>query len=63
MLCVRVLQAAMVYINTLMLHEIIHQSAWADRLTAEDRRELTLLVWAHVVPRGEIRLDRRELLE
>ena len=62
-LCLRVLQAAMVYINTLMLQQILHQPAWTDRLTTEDRRGLTPLIWGHVVPHGEIRLDMGRRLE
>jgi hypothetical protein len=29
----------------------------ADRLTAEDKRGLTPLFWAHVAPYGEVRFD------
>jgi TnpA family transposase len=62
-LCLRVLQAAMVYINTLMLQDILHHPVWADRLTAEDKRGITPLIWGHVVPHGEIRLDMGRRLE
>jgi TnpA family transposase len=62
-LCLRVLQAAMVYINTLMLQDILHQPAWTEQLTTEDRRGITPLIWAHVVPHGEIRLDMGRRLE
>jgi hypothetical protein len=31
--------------------------AWADRLTEEDRRALSLLLWGHVNPYGLFRLD------
>ena len=36
---------------------VLADQAWADRLTAEDRRGLTPLFWAHVAPYGEVRLD------
>ncbi len=62
-LCLGVLQAAMVYINTLMLQDILHHPAWADRPTAEDKRGITPLIWGHVVPHGEIRLDMGRRLE
>ena len=63
MLCLRVLQAAMVHINTLMLQNVLHQPAWAERLTSEDKRGITPLIWGHVVPHGEIRLDMGHRLE
>jgi TnpA family transposase len=62
-LCLRVLQAAMVYINTLMIQQILAQPAWADALSAEDKRGLTPLFWAHVLPYGNVRLDMTRRLE
>jgi TnpA family transposase len=56
-LCLRILQAALVYVNTLMVQDVLADPMWADRLTAEDRRGLTPLFWAHVAPYGEVRLD------
>lgn len=41
MLCLRVLQCALVYVNTLMLQDVLADDEWADALTAEDRRGLT----------------------
>ena len=55
--CLRILQAAMVYVNTLMLQDVLGDSTWADTLTPADRRGLTPLFWAHVLPYGEVRLD------
>ena len=56
-LCLRILQAALVYVNTLMVQDVLADEMWADRLTAEDRRGLTPLFWAHVAPYDEVRLD------
>jgi len=56
-LCLRILQAALVYVNTLMVQDVLADQTWADRLTPEDRRGLTPLFWAHVAPYGEVRLD------
>ena len=56
-LCLRILQAALVYVNTPMVQDVLADQAWADRLTAEDRRGLTPLFWAHIAPYGEVRLD------
>jgi hypothetical protein len=53
----RILQAALVYINTLMLQDVLAEDAWADMLTTEDRRGLTPLFWQHVLPYGEVKLD------
>ena len=57
MLCLRILQAALVYVNTLMVQDVLADEMWAHRLTAEDKRGLTPLFWAHVDPYGEVRLD------
>ena len=35
----------------------LSESAWADRMTAEDKRGLTPLVWGHVNPYGLFRLN------
>jgi TnpA family transposase len=56
-LCLRILQAALVYVNTLMVQDVLADQTWVDRMTAEDRRGLTPLFWAHVAPYGEVRLD------
>jgi TnpA family transposase len=55
-LCLRSLQGALVYV-TLMVQDVVANQTRADRLTAEDRRGLTPLFWAHVAPYGEVRLD------
>jgi len=56
-LCLRVLQAALVYVNTLMVQDVLADAAWADRLTLSDRRGLNPLFWTHVAPYGEVRLN------
>ncbi|WP_281154722.1 Tn3 family transposase [Streptomyces sp. HYC2] len=55
-LCLRILQASLVYVNTLTLQDILTEPAWAD-LGAADRRGLTPLFWNRVRPYGEARLD------
>ena len=62
MLCLRVLQTALVYVNTLMIQDVLADDAWSTALTTEDRRALTPLFWAHVAPYGEIKLDMRSRL-
>jgi len=56
-LCLRILQAALVYVNTLLLQDVLAESDWSEVLTAEDRRGLTPLFWQHVLPYGEVKLD------
>ena len=61
-LCLRVLQTALVYVNTLMVQDVLADDACSTALTNEDRRALTPLFWAHVAPYGEIKLDMRSRL-
>lgn len=56
-LCLHILQAAMVYINTLMIQDVLGETGWAGIVTDEDRRGLTPLFWTHVLPYGEVHLD------
>ncbi|MER5325093.1 Tn3 family transposase [Streptosporangium roseum] len=56
-LCLRILQAALVYINTLMLQDVLADPEWAQLLEPADQRGLTPLLWQHVQPYGEVRLD------
>jgi hypothetical protein len=57
MLALHILQAALVYVNTLMIQDILAEPEWAGVSTAEDRRGLTPLFWAHVRPYGVVRLN------
>jgi len=57
MLALHLLQNALVYINTLMLQRVLSEAAWATRLTVEDLRALTPLIYAHVSPYGHFLLD------
>ncbi|WP_051084968.1 Tn3 family transposase [Kribbella catacumbae] len=49
-LCLRVLQSALVYVNTLMVQDVLADAEWADKLTDVDHRGLTPLFWTHVAP-------------
>jgi TnpA family transposase len=57
MLCLHLLQISMVYINTLMIQRVLAEPAWARRLTKEDKRGLTPLIYGHVNPYGLFPLD------
>jgi TnpA family transposase len=41
MIALHILQAALVYVNTLMIQDILAEPEWAGVLTAEDLRGLT----------------------
>ena len=42
----------MVYVNTLMLQDVLAEDEWSQLLTSEDYRGLTPLTWAHVAMHG-----------
>jgi len=50
MLCLHLLQISMVYVNTLMLQEIIIENGWLSKLTVEDKRAVTPLLYGHINP-------------
>ena len=56
-LCLRIVQAALIYVNTLMLQDLLAEPEWNDVLTTEDQRGLTPLFWSHVLPYGEVKLN------
>jgi len=51
------LQVCMVYINTLIIQELLSDPVWANKLTLEDKRALTPLIHAHINPYGLFPLD------
>jgi TnpA family transposase len=57
MLSLHLLQVSLVYINTLMIQQVLAEPAWQDRLIAADLRALTPLLWAHINPYGTFALD------
>jgi TnpA family transposase len=56
-LCLHLLQSALVYINTLMIQDILDDPKQSVTLDAVDRRALTPLTYSHVNPYGEFNLD------
>ena len=56
-LSLHLLQICMVYINTLMLQQVLAEPWWGDCMGEEDRRGLTPLFYSHVNPYGEFKLD------
>ncbi len=61
-LSLHLLQICLVYINTLMIQQVIDRDAWTERLTPEDLRALTPLIYNHVTPYGRFRLDMTDRL-
>lgn len=56
--CLHLLQVCMVYINTLMIQEVLSDLAWRKiLLTLEGKRILTPLIHAHINPYGLFPLD------
>ncbi|MFB7333752.1 Tn3 family transposase [Streptomyces adustus] len=56
-LCLRILQSALVHVNTLMLQDILGEPEWADLLTPADLRGLTPLSSRHLhhpAPGGDL---------
>ena len=62
LLALHLLQIAMVYINTLMIQQVLTDETWWARMTLDDLRALTPLIYAHVTPYGTFKLDMQERL-
>jgi hypothetical protein len=59
-LSLHLLQAVLVYVNTLMIQQTIDDTGM--QLTDLDRRALTPLFWSHVNPYGTFTLDLKQRL-
>ena len=62
-LSLHLLQACLVYINTLMLQRVLVEPSWRARMSAEDHRAITPLIYAHVNPYGRFELNMDERLD
>jgi len=56
-LSLHLLQNCMVYINTLMIQQVLAQGKWYDIMGPEDFRALTPLIYNHINPYGSFDLD------
>src|SRR5208337_2681681 len=63
MLSLHLLQNCMVYINTLMMQQVLARPHWAGRLTPPDLRAVTPLIWEPVNPYGRFELDMETRLD
>ena len=54
-------QASLVYLNTRMVQSVLGDPVWAARLSSDDLRGLSPLIYTHINPHGrfEVDLDRR----
>ncbi len=63
MLSMHLLQISLVYIQTLMIQDVLKGLEWMNKMTKEDLRGLTPLIYSNVNPYGLIRLNMEERLE
>ncbi len=56
-LCLHLLQICLIYINTLMIQNVLADPAWMGRMAEEDFRALSPLIYNHVNPYGSFELD------
>ncbi|HTD20594.1 MAG TPA: Tn3 family transposase [Ktedonobacteraceae bacterium] len=62
MLSMHLLQVSLVYIQTLMIQDVLAEPEWMNKMTKEDLRGLTPLIYSNVNPYGLIRLNMAERL-
>jgi TnpA family transposase len=62
-LALHLLQISMVYVNTIMIQQIVKEKNWLERMTLEDKRAISPLIHAHVNPYGSFNLDMDERLD
>ncbi len=55
-LALHLLQICLVYVNTLMIQQVLHEPVWLSRMKAEDFRALTPLIYAQRKPWGYLSL-------
>jgi TnpA family transposase len=56
-LCLHLLQVSMVYINTMLIQEVLSDPAWKSRMTPTDWRAMSAMIHAHINPYGVFHLD------
>ncbi|MEV6324320.1 Tn3 family transposase [Nocardia sp. NPDC051787] len=56
--CLRMVQASLVYVNTLMIQDLLDDPDTGEILvTPADKRGVTPLFWEHILPYGEVKLN------
>lgn len=61
-LSLHLLQSCLVYVNTLMIQDVLSEPEWMKIIKPDDLRALTPLIWSHVNPYGTFRLNLDERL-
>lgn len=56
-LALHLLQSSLVYINTLMIQDVLSESYWFSLMQKDDFRAITPLLYKHVNPYGKFTLD------
>jgi len=59
-LSLHLLQICLVYVNTLMIQSVLGLPHWQRKLTENDYRAITPLIFSHVNPYGTFKLDMKE---
>ncbi len=62
MLALHLLQISLTFIQTLMIQDVLTEPAWMSKMTREDLRGLTPLIYSNVNLYGLIRLNMTERL-
>jgi hypothetical protein len=63
MLCLHLLQISLVYINTLLIQQVLSEPEWIQKMGPVELRALTPLIYAHINPYGVFRLNMKERLQ
>lgn len=63
MLCLHLLQMSLVYINTLLIQQVLSDPQWMQQMGPNELRALSPLIYAHVNPYGIFRLNMAERLQ
>jgi TnpA family transposase len=61
-LSLHLLQICLVYVNTLMIQDVLREPAWLSRMVWEDYRALSPLIYGHINPYGIFELDMESRL-
>ncbi|MGH3843499.1 MAG: Tn3 family transposase [Pseudonocardiaceae bacterium] len=62
-LALHLIQAAIGYLNTIMIQAVLRDPSWRDRLTEVDRHGLSALFWTHLNLYGRFELDMNTHLD
>ena len=61
-LSLHLLQACLVYINTLMIQQVMESPSWLEKMAPEDLRGLSPLIYHHINPYGIFAFNMHERL-